>query len=589
MEILVCVKRVPATGGRITLTPDGQEIDTRFLGFTISPHEECAVEEAVRIVEAQGGSSAVLTLGSSAAEEQLRDAMAIGIDRAILLETDGREFDPVATANAIVETVRAQEAAGTPFDLILFGNEAADTGDFQVGIRVAVALDRPIVTGIKGLAVRDGVVAARREAPTGGWETYEIPMPAVVSVKEGLNLPRYPSIPGRLRAKRKEVERIEPTWSSNGPVKVGSAGARGAGRAGRDPRSRPGDRRRRGRPAGQDRGPRLVSGVLVVVEHTNGEPDRLSREALALGASLATATGGDLEAVLVGPGADGVAATLGRTGCANRPRRQRRTARGLRAGGLGGGDRRADGDAFAGRRPCRRQRPRQRGARPRSRRERAVRWPPTSSSVTVGDPWRLTRQRWAGSLLEDADARRRHPSPDRGAARRSGFRDRFGGERAARDDQPAPADGAGGRPRGRVVGHEAPEAGTISLTDARVVIGGGRGVGSSEAFAMLEELAGLLGGAVGGSRVVTSAGWRPHSDQIGQTGLRIAPDLYMACGISGAIQHIVGCKAAKRILAINTDPDAPIMGVADYAVIGDLHQIVPAITAEIRRRAGAPA
>ena len=221
MEILVCVKRVPATGGRITLTPDGQEIDTRFLGFTISPHEECAVEEAVRIVEAQGGSSAVLTLGPTAAEDQLRDAMAIGIDRAILLETDGREFDPVATANAIVDAVRAQEAAGAPFDLILFGNEAADTRDFQVGIRVAVALDRPIVTGIKGLAVRDGVVAARREAPAGGWETYEIPTPAVVSVKEGLNLPRYPSIPGRLRAKRKEIERIEPAWSSMGPLKVG--------------------------------------------------------------------------------------------------------------------------------------------------------------------------------------------------------------------------------------------------------------------------------------------------------------------------------------------------------------------------------
>ncbi len=221
MEILVCVKRVPATGGRISLTPDGQDIDTRFLGFTISPHEECAVEEAVRIVEAQGGSSAVLTLGPAAAEEQLRDAMAIGIDRAILLETDGREFDPTATAAAIVDAVRAQEAPGAPFDLIMFGNEAADTGDFQVGIRVAVALERPIVTGIKGLHVRNGVVAARREAPAGGWETYEIPTPAVLSVKEGLNLPRYPSIPGRLRAKRKEIEHIEPTWSSSGPVKVG--------------------------------------------------------------------------------------------------------------------------------------------------------------------------------------------------------------------------------------------------------------------------------------------------------------------------------------------------------------------------------
>ncbi len=221
MEILVCVKRVPATGGRITLTPDGQEIDTRYLGFTISPHEECGVEEAVRIVEAQGGSTAVLALGPVAAEEQLRDAMAVGIDRAILLETDGREFDPVATAAAIVEAVRAQEASHAPFDLLIFGTEAADTGGFQVGIRVAVALGRPIVSGIKSLTVRDGMVVARREAPGGGWETCEVPLPAVVSVKEGLNLPRYPSVPGRLRAKRREIERMTPAWLQVGPVKLG--------------------------------------------------------------------------------------------------------------------------------------------------------------------------------------------------------------------------------------------------------------------------------------------------------------------------------------------------------------------------------
>jgi len=221
MQVLVCVKRVPATGGRIVLTPDGQEIDTRYLGFTVSPHEECAVEEAVRIVEAQGGSSTVLTLGPIAAEEQLRDAMAVGIDRAILLETDGREFDPIATSAAIVENVRAQEAAHGPFDLVLFGNEAADTGDFQVAIRVAVALDRPVVTGAKSLTVRDRAAFARREATGGGWETYEVPLPAVLSVKEGLNLPRYPSVPGRLRAKRKEIERIEPAWTPGSPVKLG--------------------------------------------------------------------------------------------------------------------------------------------------------------------------------------------------------------------------------------------------------------------------------------------------------------------------------------------------------------------------------
>jgi electron transfer flavoprotein beta subunit len=216
VNILVCVKRVPATGGRIVLTSDGQAIDTRYLGFTVSPHEECAVEEAVRIVESHGGSSAVLTLGPAAAEDQLRDAMAIGIERAILLETDGRDWDPVATARAITAAIEAQEAAHGRFDVILFGNESADSGGFQVGIRVAHALGRPIVTGVKGLVPGDGRIVARREDPGGGWESFELPLPAVVSVKEGINLPRYPSIPGRLRAKKKEIERSTPAWQSGG-------------------------------------------------------------------------------------------------------------------------------------------------------------------------------------------------------------------------------------------------------------------------------------------------------------------------------------------------------------------------------------
>jgi electron transfer flavoprotein beta subunit len=220
MNILVCVKRVPATGGRIVLTADGSEIDVRYLGFTVSPHEECAVEEAVRIVEANGGSSAVLTLGPAAAEEQLRDAMAIGIDRAILLETDGRDWDPIATANAIVESIRAEETANGPFDLILFGNESADSGGFQVGIRVAQALGRPCVSGVKALQPGSGSVVARREAAGGGWESFEVPLPAVVAVKEGINLPRYPSVPGRLRARKKEIARSTPSWRSGGLEKI---------------------------------------------------------------------------------------------------------------------------------------------------------------------------------------------------------------------------------------------------------------------------------------------------------------------------------------------------------------------------------
>ncbi len=220
MNVLVCVKRVPATAGKITLTADEQAIDTRYLGFTVSPHEECAVEEAVRIVEAQGGSSTVLTLGPEEATDQLREAMAVGIERAILLQTDGGEWSAVDTATAIADAVRAREAIEGPFDLILLGNEAADSGEYQVGIRVAVALDRPVVTGIKGLEVRDDAIVARREAAGGGWEVYELPRPAVVGVREGINLPRYPSVPGRLRARKKEVERIVPSRPSGAPTMI---------------------------------------------------------------------------------------------------------------------------------------------------------------------------------------------------------------------------------------------------------------------------------------------------------------------------------------------------------------------------------
>ena len=246
MEIGVCVKRVPMVGGKIVLTPDEQEVDTRLSGFTISPHEECAVEEAVQITERLGGTVSVLTLGPPEAADQLREALALGAKRAVLLETDGREWGPIATAEAIVAEVRRHAADGPGYDLLLCGNEAADTGDYQVGIRVACALGWPCVTGIKNLEIteadgsgpepaggsgpsgsgvspgntvppRASIATARaRREYRGGEEAFEFGLPAVICVKEGINLPRYPSLPGRLRAKRATIERDEPQWRDDG-------------------------------------------------------------------------------------------------------------------------------------------------------------------------------------------------------------------------------------------------------------------------------------------------------------------------------------------------------------------------------------
>jgi electron transfer flavoprotein beta subunit len=205
VRILVCIKRVPAPGARITLTADARDIETGHLSFTTSPHEECAVEAAIQLKEAHGGSVTVLTLGPPEAEEQLRYAASVGVDEAVLVPTNGSDVDPQATAGGLLDAIRTLEAE-TPFDLLLFGNESADSGGFQVGIRVAHGLGRPVVSGIKGLDIEDGVAVARREIP-GGFEVYRLPLPAVVAVKEGIALPRYPTLSGRLKSKKLDVAR----------------------------------------------------------------------------------------------------------------------------------------------------------------------------------------------------------------------------------------------------------------------------------------------------------------------------------------------------------------------------------------------
>jgi electron transfer flavoprotein beta subunit len=215
MKVLVCVKRVPAPGAKINITTDGQAVDTAYLAFTTSPHEECAVEAAVQLVEQHGGDSTVLTLGPAEADEQLRYAASIGVNRAVLLPITEHDWDPQRTATALAAAIGEIEARDGAFDVILFGNESADSGNFQVGVRVAHALGRPMVNGAKGIEVDGGSLRVRREAEA-GVEVYALPMPAVVGVKEGVNLPRYPTLKGRLASKKVEVAQVAPIAEQGG-------------------------------------------------------------------------------------------------------------------------------------------------------------------------------------------------------------------------------------------------------------------------------------------------------------------------------------------------------------------------------------
>jgi electron transfer flavoprotein beta subunit len=219
-NVLVCIKRVPDTGGDVTLTADGQSVDTRRLGFMVNAHESCAVELAVRIAADDGGTVTVLTLGRHDAVEQLRSALGVGATSAVLIETDDpAAFGPVDVAREIAAVVAEGDSAGSPWDLVLLGNDAADTGDFQVGIRLSYLLNRPVVNGARTLEVADGTATAKVAGPD-GVETYALPLPAVVTVLEGGVEPRYPSITGRMKAKKAKIETVAPRTEPHGSGRV---------------------------------------------------------------------------------------------------------------------------------------------------------------------------------------------------------------------------------------------------------------------------------------------------------------------------------------------------------------------------------
>ena len=208
-NVLVCVKRVPDSTGEVVLTEDGSRVDGRYGGYTTSAHEECAVEIASQVAASGdgGGTVTVLTLGGEDSVEQLRAALAVGATDGVRIEADADEFGPADVAAAIAEVVQAREAAGTTYDLVLLGNDAADTGDFQVGIRLSYLLGRPVVAGAQTIEV-DGSVATISADTAEGTEVYEVALPAVATILEGGVSPKYPSITGKIKAKKAPIETV---------------------------------------------------------------------------------------------------------------------------------------------------------------------------------------------------------------------------------------------------------------------------------------------------------------------------------------------------------------------------------------------
>lgn len=205
MKVLVCIKRVPDVAGEVMLAADEQSVDARHVGYTVSNHENSAVELAIRVADATGGSVTLLTVGSSDAVEQLRSLLALGCHAATLVEADPVTLGPADVAREIATVVEDHAASGVGYDLVLLGNDAMDSGDFQVGIRLAYALGWPVVNGVSVVETADGRAITRGDGPEGE-ETFSVPLPAVVTVLEGGVEPRYPSLKGRMAAKKIEIE-----------------------------------------------------------------------------------------------------------------------------------------------------------------------------------------------------------------------------------------------------------------------------------------------------------------------------------------------------------------------------------------------
>ena len=571
MKIAVCVKHVPEQARKID--PGTKRLDRSGEG-AINPFDVHAVEEALRIKEAQGGEVVIVTMGPAAAQDSIRKALAMGADEALLISDEAAEgSDLVATTNALAAALEKEGA-----DLIVFGQQSSDSDGAVLWASVADRLRLPVISQVAELEVSDGKVRGKRQTEF-GYDTIEAPTPAVLAVSDAINEPRYPSLKGIMGARSKPQRTV--SVSELGVEDVGEAGSKTTVEALNDPPPRGRHREDRGRRlrSGQDRrvhrGAEAAVSILVFLEHHDSELLKPSLGVLSKAATL----GEDVTGVVLGSGVKEIASGAGKFGAAkvlvvDKPELEAPLPQ-PRVDALASivKDRGYDTVLFAA----------------------SVLSADVASGLSArlqaGLNWDLTdlvqqdgnligkRPALGDSVLVDVGWR----SEPRLALIRAGTFDpqETGGDAEVEEFDAKFEEFS---TAATMVERAHAESEGPSIEDADVIVAGGRGLGAPENFKLVEELAQALGGAVAATRAVVDAGWYPYSTQVGQTGKTVSPKLYIACGISGAIQHKVGMQSSGVIVAINKDPNAPIFEYSDLGVVGDLNEIVPKLTQLVRQR-----
>ncbi len=564
MKVLVPVKRVVDYNVKVRVKPDGSGVDTANVKMSMNPFDEIAVEEAVRLKEKGVATEVVVvSCGTAACAETLRTALALGADRAILVETDV-ELQPLAVAKLLAAVAREEKP-----DLAILGKQAIDDDANQTGQMLAALLDWPQATFASKIEIANGVAIVKREVD-GGLETIEMSLPAVMTTDLRLNEPRYATLPNIMKAKKKPLATTSPATLGVdvaprlATVRVVEPPKRQGGGKVADVAELVAKLRNEAKVISH---PEPIMSILVIAEHDNATLASSTPHAVTAAAAL----GGDIHVLVVGHGAQGAAtaaaalAGVARVLVADAPYLATPTAENIAANALallpGAYSHVVVAATVFGK-----------NFAPRIAAKLDV--AQVSEVTGIESPDTFVRPIYAGNAFATVKS---SDSVKVLTVRTTAFDAAAGGNAAPVESVAAAPDHG----RAKVTGREIVKSERPELASARVVVSGGRGLGSGENFRMLEALADKLHAALGASRAAVDAGYVPNDYQVGQTGKIVAPDLYIAVGISGAIQHLAGMKDSKVIVAINKDPEAPIFQIADYGLVGDLFEIVPQFTAAL--------